>query len=614
MSGSGSGSGGVTVGIDIGTTSVKAVAADGAGTVLARARIPHDVRSPEPGSFEHDPDRAWRADVVAALAQVSAGLDVVGVDVSAMVPSLAAVRVDGTALGPGLLYGDRRGQGEVREGHRDPERAGDSGELMAFLAWQTATHPDAAGFWPAQAVANHALTGVGAIDSSTAMTAMPLFGREGWDAALAAESGTTTAALPVIVPGADAVGPVLVGLPAAGAVVGGGTIDALGEQIVAGADELGDVLVLCGTTLITWGVIEEWNEVEGLWTIPHTARGRIMVGGPSNAGGLFLDWAKRLVGESAAAGLDEVGPGGLPVWLPYVRGERTPLHRPRPAGPPRRGGPGPRPGPRTAGGVRGGRLRRPPPPRPGPGRRPGAAADRGHRRGHAGAALDAGAGRLHRPARRRRRRARGCRPGCRLHGPLHGGPGGEHDRGPPLGPHVPHRRARPVLGRGRRRSATRASAPSPPTRSPRGNKSGYRPPEAMCAEYRTYCLALAFTAHIASGSEEVLEVLELDHHREAVLDVEAVEAQGADVLLDGRARRGRPRRGAWPSRRRPGRPRPRTRPARTPTGRSGPSGAQPSVTSSAMRNTNCSCEWARSTSCSRSLVSSGYSSRPKTSP
>jgi xylulokinase len=323
VSGSEGGTEGVTVGIDIGTTSVKAVAADGDGNVLARARIPHEVHKPMPGSFEHDPDQAWRADVITALAQVSAGHEIAAVDVSAMVPSLAAVRADGTALGPGLLYGDRRGEGAVRDG----SQAGDSGELLAFLAWQADTHPEAAGFWPAQAVANHALTGRGAIDSSTAMTALPLFDGTGWDAELAAAAGTTAATLPAIMSGSEAVGPVLDALPGAGAQVGGGTIDAMAEQIVAGADSLGDVLVLCGTTLITWGVIEEWTDVEGLWTIPHTARGRVLVGGPSNAGGLFLDWAKRWVGESAAAGMDDVAPGDLPVWLPYVRGERTPLHR-----------------------------------------------------------------------------------------------------------------------------------------------------------------------------------------------------------------------------------------------------------------------------------------------
>ena len=40
----------VTVGIDIGTSSVKAVAADGDGTVVAQARIPHDVQVPAPDS------------------------------------------------------------------------------------------------------------------------------------------------------------------------------------------------------------------------------------------------------------------------------------------------------------------------------------------------------------------------------------------------------------------------------------------------------------------------------------------------------------------------------------------------------------------------------------
>src|ERR1700732_2962929 len=41
-------SGSVTVGIDIGTTAVKAVAADEAGTVLARARGPHRLLTPAP--------------------------------------------------------------------------------------------------------------------------------------------------------------------------------------------------------------------------------------------------------------------------------------------------------------------------------------------------------------------------------------------------------------------------------------------------------------------------------------------------------------------------------------------------------------------------------------
>ncbi len=313
----------VTVGIDIGTTSVKAVAVAGDGTVLTRARVPHEVRTPTAGAFEHDIDQAWRANVLDALAQVAAGRAVEAVNVSAMVPSLGAVTEAGTAAGPGLLYGDRRGE---RAGH-DATQAGDSGELLAFLAWHAAAAPAAGGFWPAQAVANHALCGRGAIDSTTAMTAYPLFDFVGWDAALAAESGTTPAKLADIVSGVEAAGRVRPDLAGAGALVGGGGIDAFAEQLVAGADEAGDVLVLCGTTMITWGVLDDWREVPGLWTIPHTAAGKTMIGGPSNAGGLFLERVKRWLGDDATTGLADVAPGDLPVWLPYVRGERTPLHR-----------------------------------------------------------------------------------------------------------------------------------------------------------------------------------------------------------------------------------------------------------------------------------------------
>ncbi|MCB1015127.1 MAG: hypothetical protein KDB10_08415 [Acidimicrobiales bacterium] len=304
----------VTVGIDIGTTSVKAVAADGDGRVVARARVRHPVHSPTADRFEHDVDQAWRRNVRRALRQVGRDLDVRGVNVAAMVPSLAAVDGRGRGLTRGLLYGDGRGRAA---GGANPA---ESGELVAFLAWLAAAAPDASGYWPAQAVANHALSGEGAVDTVTAMTALPLFTGVEWDASVAAGVGVQVAQLPRVVPGSEAVGRVT----GTDAVLGGGTIDAFGEQLVAGADDVGDVLVILGTTLITWAVIDEWREAPGLWTVPHTAPGRVLIGGPSNAGGLFLDWAGRVSGR----GGEPVDPGRVPVWLPYVRGERTPLHDP----------------------------------------------------------------------------------------------------------------------------------------------------------------------------------------------------------------------------------------------------------------------------------------------
>src|SRR5918995_1515567 len=218
----------VTVGIDIGTTSVKALAADGDGRVVARARVPRRLRSGHAGELAHD----------ARAAGGDPGAD----------PSM-------------------------------------SGELVRFLGWLASEHPDAAGYWPAQAVANRALCGQGAIDTTVAMTAVPLFDFHGWDEAVAAK---------------------------------------------AGVDHVGDVLVILGSTLIVWAVIPEWRQAPGVWTVPHTAPGKSLIGGPSNAGGLFVNWANRLLapGDAPRADTQTADPGRVPVWQPYLRGERVPLHDP----------------------------------------------------------------------------------------------------------------------------------------------------------------------------------------------------------------------------------------------------------------------------------------------
>ena len=160
------------------------------------------------------------------------------------------------------------------------------------------------------------------------MTAHPLHNYVEWDEALAKEAGASVEQLPTIIPGFGVAGEVRGGLVGAGALVGPGTIDAFGEQLCAGGDNTGDVLVLCGTTLITWGVIDEERYVDGLWTIPHSARGKLMIGGPSNAGGLVVGDEPALARRGRPAdAVAAVGADDLPVWLPYVRGERTPLHR-----------------------------------------------------------------------------------------------------------------------------------------------------------------------------------------------------------------------------------------------------------------------------------------------
>jgi xylulokinase len=308
---------GVTIGIDVGSTAVKAVAADADGRVTARVRIPHGLRVPAPNRLEHDADEAWRRGPLAALHELGPGPELRAVAVSAMVPSLTAVDAAGMPLTPGLLYGDERG----RVPGADDQPLPALGEAAEFLRWTAAEAPNAAGYWPAPAVANHALAGQAVMDVATAATAFPLFDGTGWDPAACADRGATVEQMPRV----ETIGTAAGQLPGRDAILAIGAIDALCEQIVAGADRDGDVLVLCGTTLIVWNTIPESRQVPGLWTIPHTAPGLSKIGGASNAGGLFLGWVERLLGPGDPGSAD---PRRVPVWSPYIRGERTPFHDP----------------------------------------------------------------------------------------------------------------------------------------------------------------------------------------------------------------------------------------------------------------------------------------------
>jgi len=120
----------LTVGIDIGTTSVKGVVVDGSGTIVDRVRVPHPVNVPAPDRFEHDPNRAWRAGPRKAFARLAAHRPL-AVAVSTMVPSLTAVDRSGRAVTPGLLYGDARGRDGVER-----TTTSDAGEVVGVRAEQ----------------------------------------------------------------------------------------------------------------------------------------------------------------------------------------------------------------------------------------------------------------------------------------------------------------------------------------------------------------------------------------------------------------------------------------------------------------------------------------------
>ncbi|HWA65029.1 MAG TPA: FGGY-family carbohydrate kinase [Mycobacteriales bacterium] len=302
-------SSGITVGIDIGTTSVKALAVDGDGTIVARARVPHDIHAPSVDVFEHDAKQAWVDGPRRALDELAVA-DFDGLAIATMVPSFTAVDESGTPYTPGLLYGDHRG----RAGRNEADLL-NSREFRSMLEWTAKQAPGAHGYWTAPAVAAAALGGVAAVDYGTAFALAPLWDGV-WQADPLAELGITPEQLPVVVADDTVTGTIR------GAASGAGMADAWAEATVAGINSPGDVMVICGTTLIVWCVLGAPAMVPGMWSIPHPLGELSILGGASNAGGMFVNWVRRAVGAPTAA----VDPANVPLFVPYLKGERTPVH------------------------------------------------------------------------------------------------------------------------------------------------------------------------------------------------------------------------------------------------------------------------------------------------
>ena len=147
-----------------------------------------------------------------------------------MVPSMTAVGRQGVPLLPGLLYGDREGRPSRRT--RMPSLPlGAMPDAEGFLRWAAAEAPDARGYWPCQAVATYALSGLPAIDTGVTASLGMLHTHKGWNAELLGRLGIAEKQMPMVVPMGEAAGT----LPDSEAVITGGTIDAFCDQIVSGA-------------------------------------------------------------------------------------------------------------------------------------------------------------------------------------------------------------------------------------------------------------------------------------------------------------------------------------------------------------------------------------------
>jgi xylulokinase len=102
----------VLVGLDVGTTGVKAIAITHAGDVVASAEEGYPLATPRPGWSEQDPD-AWVRASEAALARLA--VDPVRVGYSGQMHGLVCLDERDRVLRPAILWNDQRTAAECAE-------------------------------------------------------------------------------------------------------------------------------------------------------------------------------------------------------------------------------------------------------------------------------------------------------------------------------------------------------------------------------------------------------------------------------------------------------------------------------------------------------------------
>src|SRR5512146_3238271 len=102
------------VGLDVGTTGVKALALSPDGDVLAVAARGYALSTPRPGWAEQDPDDWWRA-AEDALTEVATAGEVAGIGLSGQMHGLVVLDDAGGVIRPAILWNDQRTARECAE-------------------------------------------------------------------------------------------------------------------------------------------------------------------------------------------------------------------------------------------------------------------------------------------------------------------------------------------------------------------------------------------------------------------------------------------------------------------------------------------------------------------
>lgn len=355
------------LGLDIGTTSTIGILVRLPDTVLAIASRPVALRSDHAGWAEEDPRQWWGnvRDIVAELLAAGgvAAADIAAVGTTGMLPAVVLLDERGELLRPSIQQSDGRCGAEVAELRREFGEAafiakagnGINQQLVtAKLRWIERHEPEIfrriATVFGSYDYINWRLTGERRVEQNWALEAgfIDLATHE-IDDQLVALAHIPRAAVPPKALSHDVIGAISVSAAAetglaAGTPVVGGAADMIASALAAGITAPGDVLLKFGGSVDILVATDQARPDPRLYLDYHLVPGLFMPNGCMSTGGSALNWfvgafAAGEAGPAAAQGLSlhqhldrlaDARPAGADgiIILPYLLGEKTPIHDP----------------------------------------------------------------------------------------------------------------------------------------------------------------------------------------------------------------------------------------------------------------------------------------------
>jgi xylulokinase len=326
------------IGIDVGTSSVKAVMITLDGQRVAEMSERYPTHRTADGGVEQDPNDWWRL-VQKALGGFAGKGTARAVCLTSQVNTHVFVDRALTPLHPAIVWQDGRaaaagaqidGRISVAEKTRllGAPIPVDASHALARMNWMAQVRPE---LWASTA---HVLLPrdylVARLTGMVLCDPMSSVGLVGTDLTYAkALIDLMPGALPRLAPLSDPLavaGTICAGLPFAGTPVVLGMMDAWASLIGLGVVREGQAMYLSGTSEVTGVISATVNPEPGVITFPPWA-GITLHAGPTQAGGASLDWLSRLLGR-APRDLTEAAAeitAASPLFLPHLQGERAPL-------------------------------------------------------------------------------------------------------------------------------------------------------------------------------------------------------------------------------------------------------------------------------------------------